>query len=41
MIGFKDKYVEIIASYNELLEYYGLTSKSIAKNVEDFLMKHK
>jgi len=41
MIGFKDKCIDIVGKYEELLEHYGLTSKPIAKNVENFLMKHK
>lgn len=40
MIGIMDKYIDIVGNYKELLEEYGLTSESIAKNIEDFLIKH-
>lgn len=39
MIGIKDKYIDIVGKYEELLEEYGLTSVSIAQNVIDFLEK--
>jgi len=30
MIGIKDKYIDIVGKYEELLEEYGFTSESIA-----------
>jgi len=40
MIDIKDKYIDIVGRYEELLEEYGLTPESIAQNIKDLLIKH-
>ena len=40
-IGFNDTLVEIVASYDEILDHYQLTPESIANKAEKFVLEDK